>query len=83
MLVIIISIDGDMRTLINTIKPGNMLDEKFILRCITMVLLGLQNMHKNKVFHRDVKPENILFTKGIIKIADFGLSRTLDIFSKL
>ena len=79
----IISIDGDMRTVINNLKPGKMLDEKFILRCITMILLGLQNMHKNKVVHRDIKPENILFSKGIIKIADFGLSRTFDKYTKL
>lgn len=33
-------------------------------------------MHSKKVFHRDLKPQNILISnKGVIKIADFGLSR--------
>lgn len=35
-------------------------------------------MHKNKVFHRDLKPHNILISHaGTVKIADFGLSRIL------
>ena len=72
-----------MRKVIDKIKPGNMMNEKMILRYITMVLLGLQHMHKNKVVHRDVKPENILFSNGVIKIADFGLSRTFDKHTKL
>jgi serine/threonine protein kinase len=33
-------------------------------------------MHENKVFHRDIKPDNIfLGYEGKIKIGDFGISR--------
>lgn len=33
-------------------------------------------MHKNKVFHRDLKPHNILVNQHLdVKIADFGLAR--------
>lgn len=40
------------------------------------ILNAVQYMHSQKVFHRDLKPQNILISnKGIIKIADFGLSR--------
>ena len=36
-------------------------------------------MHKQKIFHRDIKPENLLFDSAWnVKIADFGLSKTLD-----
>lgn len=31
--------------------------------------------HEKGVFHRDIKPNNILFDKGVLKVADFGLSR--------
>jgi serine/threonine protein kinase len=39
------------------------------------MLQGLAYMHKHGFFHRDMKPENLLLVKGVIKIADFGLAR--------
>ena len=42
---------------------------------------GIKYLHDNDVFHRDLKPQNILYkTKPIltIKIADFGLSKIFD-----
>jgi eukaryotic-like serine/threonine-protein kinase len=39
---------------------------------------ALQYAHDKGIIHRDIKPENILIsTEGIVKIADFGLSRIL------
>ena len=40
------------------------------------ILKGLVEIHKNGILHRDLAPSNILINKnGIVKIADFGLSR--------
>ena len=40
------------------------------------IVNGVQYLHKNKIAHRDMKPENILLTKDlIVKIGDFGLSK--------
>lgn len=39
---------------------------------------GIRFMHDNNVRHRDIKPHNILIKEGIVKVADFGLSRFVD-----
>ena len=40
--------------------------------------VGLHHAHSNGVLHRDVKPENILFSgTGTVKIADFGIAKSL------
>lgn len=48
--------------------------EKDAIRLIAQVAQGLQRAHKEKLVHRDVKPDNILVTAdGTAKLADLGL----------
>ncbi len=43
------------------------------------VLAALEHAHEKGIIHRDIKPENVLVAPGgIVKVADFGLSRLLD-----
>ena len=49
--------------------------EEFIQYTLYRVALGLNDLHKMHVLHRDIKSDNILCRpNGDIKVADLGLS---------
>ena len=53
--------------------------EKYTQRLLSMLLRGLAHCHSRNIIHRDLKPSNILLSmEGVLKIADFGLSRCHD-----
>ena len=60
-------------------KHNRKLPRPLIKRIMFKVVSAVDHLHKNRVFHRDLKPDNILISNDgdDVKLADFGLSRTI------
>ena len=51
--------------------------EKELFKVMNQLIKTLSLLQKNHITHRDIKPQNVLISKGIYKISDFGEARTL------
>ncbi|KAL4435824.1 hypothetical protein ABPG74_015792 [Tetrahymena malaccensis] len=61
------------------IASDQILSEDHIQFFIYQLLCGLKYIHSAGVFHRDLKPGNLLVNSDcVLKICDFGLARTVD-----
>jgi serine/threonine protein kinase len=68
--------DCDLHRVIQSKQP---LSEKHHKCFIKQMLEGIKAMHAIGVFHRDLKPGNILVSKDCqLRITDFGLARFMD-----
>jgi len=73
--------EHDLAGLLSNINVKFSLGE--IKKVMQQMIEGLFYIHNNKIIHRDMKAANILITKqGILKLADFGLSRAISISTK-
>ena len=69
-------------TMLDRIIREGHFNEKMCSEFIKNVLVGIKYMHENKIVHRDIKCENLIFDKqgkdGIVKIIDFGNSEIIN-----
>ena len=66
---------GDLSQLLS--KP---IKEKYVQFYFNQLNEGIKYLRNNNIFHRDIKPKNILLTDNYknLKIADFGLSKEIE-----
>lgn len=64
------------RTLSEVIKDLQKLTEEEILAILNPLIDGLKQVHQQNVYHRDIKPDNIILKhNGIAVLIDFGAAR--------
>jgi serine/threonine-protein kinase len=78
---------GDEGYIVMQFVPGQSLDQliekgpatpQLLLSVGIQIADGLQAAHALGIFHRDLKPQNVMLTEGgLVKILDFGLARRL------
>lgn len=70
----------DLKKYMDNIPSGQLMEKSLVKSYLNQILEGILFCHKRRVLHRDLKPQNLLIdTKGLIKIADFGLARAFGI----
>lgn len=47
------------------------IQQRFLI--CTEILTGIKELHSRYIYHRDIKPDNVLFINGTWKISDLGL----------
>ena len=67
-------------TLERYVSDNHLTDEAKIT-CIRQILHIMSEVHKRNIIHRDISPNNIFIISGMLKIADFGLGKDLQVFS--
>ena len=80
--------DGTLSLCLDYMDGGSLQDVMNLGGCTVESILkgisvqavaGLEFLHGMRVIHRDIKPSNCLVnSKGVVKLADFGLARKLD-----
>lgn len=67
-------------TLDGYIKESSLTEESQI-DIIRQILFSMSQVHQRGLLHRDLSPTNIFLIDGIIKLADFGLGKNLNMLT--
>ncbi|SNW62499.1 serine-threonine kinase [Orpheovirus IHUMI-LCC2] len=63
-------------TLAQVIRKNKLTDTQIIEYCLQL-LSAVNHIHNNNIYHRDLKPDNILIQGNKLYVCDFGVSRNV------
>ena len=58
-------------------QRGGALSAAQVLEWTVQLCDGLEFLHTRSVLHRDIKPNNVFLTRGIVRLGDFGVARVV------
>jgi serine/threonine-protein kinase ULK/ATG1 len=64
-------------TLEDLIKKKKRFSEREALIIFKQLIFAEKALYENHILHRDIKPNNIFFKSGHLKLADFGFCKRL------
>ena len=64
-------------TLAEHIKKHGKLTETEAIKFFSQLKSAFAELYNENILHRDLKPTNILFHNGVVKLADFGFCKEL------
>mgnify|MGYP001491001380 CR=1 FL=1 len=68
-------------TTLEKLITENSINEATQITYIRQILYIMAEVHNKNIIHRDISPNNIFILRGMIKIADFGLGKDLNMFN--
>jgi serine/threonine protein kinase len=60
------------------LRKEHTLEEKKAMLILKQLLEAFSILNKYNIMHRDLKPDNIFFHNGVLKVGDFGFCKSLE-----
>ncbi|KAI5073693.1 hypothetical protein GOP47_0011706 [Adiantum capillus-veneris] len=57
--------------------PGDNVDETWLRFYWRQILEAVNTVHEERIIHADLKPANFLLVKGVLKLIDFGIAKSI------
>lgn len=62
----------------SVLRKDKFVNEKDALLIFKQLIDAFQVLNKYNIMHRDLKPDNIFFSNGVVKLGDFGFCKSLE-----